>query len=89
MNNLDQSRLYIPLTALDSRLRERIPSEEKVLFTSRCAIAKKSFKEGGKTFGHLAITDKTIIFVATKIGFGTKRGAFSGNIDIIPLREIT
>ncbi|MFX0132920.1 MAG: hypothetical protein ACFFDN_04670 [Candidatus Hodarchaeota archaeon] len=86
---MNESRLYIPLTALDRRLRERIPSGEKVLYTSRCAIEKKSFREGGKTFGHLAITNRSIIFVATKIGFGTSRGAWSGNIDTIPLSEIT
>ncbi len=89
MKKLHESKIYIPITNLDPKLRVKIPSGEKVLYTSRCAVAKKSRREGGKTFGELAITNRAIIFVATKIGMGTKVGAMKGNINYIPIREIT
>ncbi len=74
---------------MDPELKRKIPSGERILYTSHCAIAKKARREGGNTFGQLAITNKAMVFVAKKVGMGTRIGAMGGNVGYIPFREIT
>lgn len=65
---MSDSNLLIPLKLLSMELKGRIPSDEKVLYTSHCGI-KKHGLFGLITYGQLAITNKAVIFFAKKMGF--------------------
>ncbi|MFX0133057.1 MAG: PH domain-containing protein [Candidatus Hodarchaeota archaeon] len=78
---------FIALENLDPRLTEKIPSNEEVLYTSKCTVMKKGYAQG-KTFGQIAITNKAIAFVCKKSGISAGWASMKGNVDYIPYKDI-
>ena len=78
---------FIELEYLDPRLTEKIPSNEEILYTSKCTVMKKGYGQG-KTFGQIAITNKAIAFVCKKSGFSAGWASMKGNVDYIPFKDI-
>ena len=82
--------IYIPFETLDEKLRQLVPSDDTILYTSRAQIFKTGFG-GDKKFGHIVITDKGLAFRAGKMGFmsASVMSAAKGALeDYIPFSRI-
>lgn len=67
---MSEENIFVPLDALDERLRKLVPAGDKVLYTSRAEIVKTGFM-GDKKYGYVVLTNNGVAFRAGKMGFMT------------------
>ena len=67
---MSESNIFVPVESIDERLRELIPPEDKILYTSRGEIVKTGFM-GDRKFGYLVLTNNGVAFRGGKMGFMT------------------
>ena len=82
--------IHIPVENLDAKLKELIPADDTVLYTTRAEITKTGFG-GDKKFGHIVVTNNGIAFRASKMGFaraGIMSAAKGALQDYIPFSNI-
>lgn len=91
---MSEENIFVPIDALDERLRKLIPVGDKILYTSRVNINKTGLG-GDKKYGYLVLTDNGIAFRGGKVSFwslqlgGLAASAAKGTLeDYIPYENI-
>jgi len=67
---MSESGIFVPVESLDERLKQMIPPQDKILYTSKAEIVKTGFG-GDRKFGYLVLTNNGVAFRAGKMGFMT------------------
>jgi hypothetical protein len=87
---MSEENIFVPIDALDERLRKLIPAGDKILYTSKAEIFKTGFG-GDKKYGYLLLTNNGVALRAGKIGamtfsiYSAAKGALE---DYIPYEDI-
>lgn len=86
---MSEENIFVPLDALDERLRKLVPAGDKVLYTSRAEIVKTGFM-GDKKYGYVVLTNNGVAFRGKKAGaMGGAVSAMRGGLeDYVPYGNI-